>query len=147
LRLRCILITSTRKEPIESSETSASNTQTPGIYPKESTLHINYLLNKLSVICFIVRRLVHILNTETLKVVFANFHYLIKFGIIIWGNPTTIHKVFVVQKHILRTNLGKGPRCSCKGWFVKIYTLPVPIFYIFLLIIFVINNLDNFKTS
>jgi hypothetical protein len=25
-------------EPIESSETSASNTQTPGIYPKESEL-------------------------------------------------------------------------------------------------------------
>jgi len=72
-------------------------------------MHINYLLNKLSVICFIVRRLVHILNIETLKAVyFAHFHSLIKFGIIIWGNSTTIHKVFVVQNHILRTVLGTG---------------------------------------
>jgi hypothetical protein len=29
-------------EPTESSETSASNTQTPGIYPKESILHLEH---------------------------------------------------------------------------------------------------------
>jgi hypothetical protein len=32
-----------KMEPIENSETSASNTQTPGIYPKESELH-SYIL-------------------------------------------------------------------------------------------------------
>jgi hypothetical protein len=31
-----------KMEPIESSETSASNTQTPGIYPKESELHLQH---------------------------------------------------------------------------------------------------------
>jgi hypothetical protein len=29
-------------EPIESSETSANNTQTPGTYPKESKLHLKH---------------------------------------------------------------------------------------------------------
>jgi hypothetical protein len=29
-------------EPIVSSETSASNTQTPGSYPKESLLHLQH---------------------------------------------------------------------------------------------------------
>jgi hypothetical protein len=29
-------------EPIVSSETSASNTQTPGIYPKESEIHLQH---------------------------------------------------------------------------------------------------------
>jgi hypothetical protein len=29
-----------KMEPIESSETSANNTQTPGTYPKESKLHL-----------------------------------------------------------------------------------------------------------
>jgi len=43
-------------------------------------MHINYLLNKLSVICFIMRKLVHILNIGTLKVVyFAHFHSVIKY--------------------------------------------------------------------
>jgi hypothetical protein len=33
-------------EPIESSETSANNTQTPGTYPEESKLQdVNYSLN------------------------------------------------------------------------------------------------------
>jgi hypothetical protein len=85
-------------------------------------MHINYLLNKMSVICFIMSRFVHILNIETLEVVyFAHFHSLIKSGVTIWGISTTIHKVFVVQKRILRTTLGIGPRSSCKGWSVKIF--------------------------
>jgi len=56
-----------------------------------------------------MRRLVQILNIDTLKVIyFAHFHSLIKCGIINWGNSTTMHKAFVVQKHILRTILGKA---------------------------------------
>ena len=56
-------------------------------------------LNKLSVVCFIMRRLVHILNVETLKAVyFAHFHSVIKCVIIFWGNSATVHKVFVDQK-------------------------------------------------
>jgi hypothetical protein len=31
-----------KMEPIESSETSASNTQTPGIYPKERKLYLEH---------------------------------------------------------------------------------------------------------
>jgi len=62
-------------------------------------MHINYLLNKLSVVCFIMRRLVHMLNVETLKTVyFAHFHSVTKYGIIFWGRSTTIHKVFIIQE-------------------------------------------------
>ena len=58
----------------------------------------------------------------------------------------SIHKVFIVQKNILRTMLGIGPRCSCKGWFVKL-NIVVSFWYIFSLIMFVFNNLDNFKAN
>jgi len=61
-------------------------------------MHINYLLIKLSVVCFILRRLIHILNIETLKVVyFTHFPSLIKYGIIFWGNSAAIRKMFIVQ--------------------------------------------------
>jgi hypothetical protein len=110
--------------------------------------HINILLNKLSSVCYIMRRLVHILNLETLKVVyFAHFHSLISYCIILWGNSPTMHKVFLVQKRILRIMLGLGPRCSCRSWFVKLDILPVPSLYIFLLIMFICDNPDNFKTN
>ena len=61
--------------------------------------HINYLLNKMSVICVIMRGPVHTLNIKTLKVIyFAHFHCLIKYGTIFWGNSTTTHNVFTVKK-------------------------------------------------
>jgi hypothetical protein len=60
---------------------------------------MNHVLNKLSVVCFITRRHVHILNIETLNVVyFAHFHSLIKYSTIFWGNSTTIHKAFIFKK-------------------------------------------------
>jgi hypothetical protein len=44
--------------------------------------HINSLLHKLSIVCFITRRLFHILNVDTLRIVyFVHFHVLIKYSI------------------------------------------------------------------
>jgi hypothetical protein len=57
------------------------------------------LLTKLSSVYYIMRRLVHVLNSETLTVVyFAHFHSLVSYGIIFWGNSSTMHKVFLIQK-------------------------------------------------
>jgi hypothetical protein len=83
-------------------------------------MYINYLLNKLSVVSFITRRLFRILNMETLNVVyFAHFHSLIKYGTIFWDNSTTVIKVLIVKK-VLRTMLGIDPRSSRESWFVKL---------------------------
>ena len=61
--------------------------------------HINSLLCKLSTACFIMRRLSHILNIDTMRIVcFVHFHMLIKYSIIFWGTSTTMHKVFLIQK-------------------------------------------------
>jgi hypothetical protein len=110
--------------------------------------HTHFLLNKLSSVCYIMRRMVHILNLETLNVVyFAHFHSLISYGIIFWGNSLTVHNVFLIQKRILRIMLELGPRCSCSSQFVILNILQVPSLYIFLLIMSVHNNLDNFKTD
>jgi len=103
-------------------------------------IHINDVLNKLIVICFIIRKLVHILSIETLQgAYFAHFHSLIKFWILFWCSSTT--------KNILRTMLGIFPRCFCKGWFVKLHILPVRSLCSFSLIMFLINNVDIFKAN
>lgn len=79
---------------------------------------INYLLNKLSTVCFITRRSSQILNIETMRIVyFTHFHSLIKYGIIFWGKSTTMHKVFLIQKKIIRIMLEIGSRCSCRNSF------------------------------
>jgi hypothetical protein len=48
--------------------------------------HINSLLHKLSIECFTVRRLSHILNIDTQRIVyFVHFHTLINYVIMFWG--------------------------------------------------------------
>jgi hypothetical protein len=107
-----------------------------------------FLLNKLSSVCYIMRRLVHILNLETLKVIsFAYFHSLISYGIIFWGSSSSVHKIFVTQIGILRIILGLGPRCSCRRWFVKLSILTAPNLYIYSLIMFIYNNLGSFTLN
>jgi hypothetical protein len=105
------------------------------------TLHttaVNYVSSAKSVI----------LNLETLKVLyFARFHSLISCVIVFWGNAPTMHKVFLIKKRVLWIMLDLRPTCSCRSKFVKLIILPVPSLSIFLLIMFVHNNPDNFKTD
>jgi hypothetical protein len=78
--------------------------------------HLNHLLSKLSWVCFIMRKLSHVLNTESLRIVyFAHFQSLILYGSIFWGTPANMKRVFLLQKRIIRIMLGLGPRCSCRS--------------------------------
>jgi hypothetical protein len=67
--------------------------------------------------------------------------------IVFWGNWTNMERVFLLQKNILRIMIGLGPRCCCKGLFKNLDTLPVPCLYSFSLMLFVVNNPNNFQTS
>jgi len=59
---------------------------------------------------FKLRRLSHILNNDTLRsLYFGHFHTLIKYGTIFWGTASTMHKVFLIQKRIVRIMLGIEP--------------------------------------
>jgi len=63
-----------------------------------------------------MRRLSHVLNIQTLRTVyFAHFHSLVNYGIIFWGNTSSMHKVFLIQKtKILWTMLGISSKSSCR---------------------------------
>jgi hypothetical protein len=53
--------------------------------------HIKRILPKLSTAVYTIRKLSHVLNTDVLKIVyFANFHSVIEYGIIFWGNSSNI---------------------------------------------------------
>jgi hypothetical protein len=58
-----------------------------------------------------------------------------------------MHKVFLIQKKIVRIVLGIGSRCSYRNWLKKLEILPVPSLYMFSLMMFVVNNLDEFQTN
>jgi hypothetical protein len=110
--------------------------------------HLNRLLSKLGVVCFIMRKLSHVLNTESLRVVyFAHFQSLILHTLIFWGTPTNMKRVYLLQKRLTRITLGIGPRCSCRSWFKKLDMLPVTCLYIYSLMSFVVDNQDLFQAN
>jgi hypothetical protein len=110
--------------------------------------HVNHLLSKLGSVCFIMRKLSHVLNIESLRIVyFAHFQSSILYGLIFWGMPANMKGVFLLQKRIIRIMLGLGPRCSCRAWFKKLDILPVTCLYIYSLMSFVVDNQDLFKAN
>jgi hypothetical protein len=89
--------------------------------------HIQRILPKLSAACYTIKKLSHVLNTDVLKTVyFANFHSMVEYGIIFWGNSSNIGHVFLLQKKVIRIMVGASSRCSCRNLFRKLDTLTLP---------------------
>jgi hypothetical protein len=61
------------------------------------------------VLCFF-NELSHVLNIESLRVVyFAHFQSLILYGLVSWGTPINLKRVFLLQRRIIWIILGLGP--------------------------------------
>jgi hypothetical protein len=61
--------------------------------------HLNHLLSKLGSVRFIMRKLSHVLNIESLRIVyFAHFQSLILYGLIFWGTPANTKRVFCFKR-------------------------------------------------
>jgi hypothetical protein len=75
---------------------------------------------------------------------FSYFHSTIKYGIIYGGNYTNNSRVFKLQEKVIRIISGAGPRDSLRNLFKKLDILPLPCKYILSLVLFVIDNQNNF---
>jgi hypothetical protein len=81
------------------------------------------------------------------SIYYAYLHYLMKYGIIFWGNSTDSKKVFTLQKKTVRIMVGVKPQNSCRGLFKILQILLLPCEYISSLLIFIINNQEHFQTN
>jgi hypothetical protein len=83
----------------------------------------------------------HISNITTLKWIdYACFHSIIKYWVIVWGNPSSGGKIFTLQKKIVRIMAGAQPRTSCRNLFKQLQILPVPCQYILSLMNFIVSD-------
>ena len=80
-------------------------------------------------------------------VYYAYFHSILQYGIIFWGNSTRVHTVFRLQKRVVRVMSGVGLRPSCRNLFRKLNILPVACQYILSLMLFMVDNLENYPTN
>lgn len=108
--------------------------------------HIEYINSKLSRTCYGLRILVRYSNDNIARTFYySNFYSHIRYGVILWGNSTSVNSTFIIQKRALRIMLKLPPRESCRGHFRALGFLTLSGLYIYECIKFLYNNRDYFQ--
>ena len=68
------------------------------------------------------------------------------YHLIFWGNSCSC-RIFWIQKRVIRIIMGCGSRDSCRNLFKKLNILLCKSQYIFSLLLFLVNNTDQFVVN
>ena len=96
--------------------------------------HIYYIIPKLGSASYATRSVK--LNTlhKTLRMIYYTyFHFIMNYGLLLWGCSSDSAKIFRLQKYIIRIMLGCRSRDSCRKLFKKLQILTLPSIYIYIL--------------
>ena len=78
---------------------------------------------------------------------YTYFHFIMNYGLLLWGRSSDSEKNFRLQKNIIRIMLGCRSRDSCRKLFQKLQILTLPSQYIFYLLLFVTNNRNQYTVN
>ena len=88
--------------------------------------HVQYLIQKLSRLCYALRVLAKISPIELLKsVYFGYIHSVISYGIMTWGSSSKSTQVLKLQKRIIKIMKQVSIRTESKKVFTELQILPV----------------------
>jgi hypothetical protein len=80
-------------------------------------------------------------------VYYSYFNAIISYGLLFWGNSPHAINIFRLQKRIVRIMMGCNSRVSCRNLFRGLGILPLVSQYIFLLMLFVVENKNLFTLN
>jgi len=103
---------------------------------------------KLSSICYMMRKLLPIINVKALCMLyFAHFYSHMSYGIVFWGSSSLTRNDFIIQKREIRIILRLCPKSACREGFKKLDILTVPCLYIYALMLFAVKNLNIYHIN
>jgi hypothetical protein len=86
------------------------------------------------------------LKTITM-IYYAYFHSLMNYDFIFWGNsPYSVH-IFRLQRKVIRIITSTRNREFCRSWFKRLKILPLQSQYIYSILSFVIDNMNQFTSN
>jgi hypothetical protein len=110
--------------------------------------HVDWLMSRLGSACFAIRAVKPYMSIEILRTIyFAYFHSIMSYGLIFWGNSSHSSHIFKLQKRAIRIMTNSGYRASCRELFKEMEILPLKSQFIFSLLMFVVNNKDQFESN
>jgi exonuclease III len=111
-------------------------------------LHIEHLSSKVNSACYLIRSLRSIISRKNLKIIYFSYvHSIMTYGIIFWGSSSLSEVIFKLQKRVIRIMMHVDNRQSCRELFKKLNILPLQSQYILTLLLFVVKNIDKFKSN
>ena len=75
---------------------------------------------------------------------YAQVESQLRYGICIWGSSSSLQKVFLLQKRIVRVMVGVSQRQSCKVYFTELGILTLPSLYVYECCTYVHKSRDKF---
>lgn len=107
--------------------------------------HIAALAGRLSSAAYAVRKIRHLTDIETARLVyFSYFHSVMSYGLLLWGSAADIQTIFVLQKRAIRAIYKLRPRDSLRELFKEINILTVASQFVFDCLMYVHKNLHLF---
>jgi len=124
--------------------TTLPQTKFLGIYIHDTInwiCHIEYIIPKLSLACYVMRSIRPFMSFSTLETVYYSyFNAVISYGLSFWGNSPHALKIFRMQKRIIKIMMSFKNKVLCRNPFRRLEILPFVSQYIRLLMLFVVNN-------
>jgi hypothetical protein len=108
-------------------------------------VHIDNLTTKLSTACYVIRSFNPLMSHKTvLSFYHSCIHTVMSYRIILWGNSCHRTHIFQIKKRVSWIIMGCGTRDSRRILFKKLIILPLTSQYILSLLIFGVNNKEQF---
>nr|CAI5830341.1 unnamed protein product [Callosobruchus analis] len=108
--------------------------------------HIDLVAKKLTKAVFVIRGLSNCVSPPVLRTAyFAIFQPHISYAILAWGHSAEVHRLFAIQRKLVRIISGLGYREDCREAFIALSILTVPALYIWQNLLF-IKKANNFQS-
>ena len=110
--------------------------------------HIYYIIPKLGSASYATRSVkLNVLHKTLRMIYYTYFHSNFNYGFLLWGRSSDSEKIFRLQKSIIRIMLGCRSRDPCIKLFMILKILTLSSQYIFSLLLFVINNRNQYTLN
>lgn len=106
---------------------------------------VDEVCKKLNKCYYVILNLRKTLDVEAMMNIYYAFAYsAISYGIVAWGRSVDVHRVFVLQKRLIRLMFGLPHRESCREHFKTNRILTVCSVYLYRIITYIFNRKSEF---
>ena len=110
--------------------------------------HIGELTSKLNKACYAIRSIKLFMPLDVPRSTYFSYaHSIISYGVVFWGNSCYSEVIFKIQKRIIRIIMNSSRNASCWQLFKELNIVPLKSQYIYSILIFVIENKDQFLSN